>query len=130
MSELDISNSVAIIGMAGRFPGAKNLDEFWLNLCNGVESTTFFSNEELLASGIDPSLLNDPNYIKAGAILEDIDRFDAAYFGYNPREAAIIDPQHRLFLECAWEALEAAGYNSQTYTGRIGTYAVSVGIAI
>jgi acyl transferase domain-containing protein/acyl carrier protein len=123
MSELDISNSVAIIGMAGRFPGAKNLDEFWLNLCNGVESTTFFSDEELLAAGVDPSLLNDPNYIKAGAILEDIDRFDAAFFGYNPREAAIIDPQHRLFLECAWEALETAGYNSQTYTGRIGTYA-------
>ncbi|OKH20880.1 beta-ketoacyl synthase [Hydrococcus rivularis NIES-593] len=123
MSELDISNSVAIIGMAGRFPGAKNLDEFWLNLCNGVESTTFFSDEELQATGIDPSLLNDPNYIKAGAILEDIDRFDAAFFGFNPREAAIIDPQHRLFLECAWEALEAAGYNSQTYAGRIGTYA-------
>ena len=125
MSDLEINNSVegiAIIGMAGRFPGAKNIEEFWQNLKNGVESVTFFTDEELLSAGVDASVLNDPNYIKAGAILEDIELFDAGFFGFNPREAAIIDPQHRIFLECAWEALETAGYNSQTYRGRIGTY--------
>lgn len=93
---------IAIIGMAGRFPGAKNIEEFWQNLRNGVESITTFTNEELLAGGIDPDLLNDPNYVKAGAVLEDIELFDAEFFGFNPREAEIIDPQHRLFLECAW----------------------------
>ena len=125
MNDLEINNSVegiAIIGMAGRFPGAKNIEEFWQNLKNGVEAVTFFTDEELLSTGVDSSVLNDPNYIKAGAILEDIELFDAGFFGFNPREAAIIDPQHRIFLECAWEALETAGYNSQTYRGRIGTY--------
>ncbi len=114
---------IAIIGMAGRFPGAKNIDEFWHNLREGIESISRFSDEELAASGIDKEVLNQPNYVKAGAILEDIEWFDAAFFGFNPREAATCDPQHRLFLECAWEALENAGYNSETYTGKIGTYA-------
>ncbi|HAA33656.1 MAG TPA: hypothetical protein DCE56_45405 [Cyanobacteria bacterium UBA8553] len=114
---------IAIIGMAGRFPGAKNIDEFWHNLREGIESISRFSDEELAASGIDKEVLNQPNYVKAGAILEDIEWFDAAFFGFNPREAAMTDPQHRLFLECAWEALENAGYNSETYTGKIGTYA-------
>lgn len=114
---------IAIIGMAGRFPGAKNIEEFWQNLRNGVESITTFTNEELLAGGIDPDLLNDTNYVKAGAVLEDIELFDAEFFGFNPREAEIIDPQHRLFLECAWEAMENAGYNSKMYSGLIGVYA-------
>jgi len=114
---------IAIIGMAGRFPGAKNIEEFWQNLRNGVESITTFTNEELIADGIDPDLLNNPNYVKAGAVLEDIELFDAEFFGFNPREAEIIDPQHRLFLECAWEAMENAGYNSKMYPGLIGVYA-------
>ncbi|WP_337886319.1 type I polyketide synthase [Fischerella thermalis] len=114
---------IAIIGMAGRFPGAKNIEEFWQNLRNGVESITTFTNEELIADGIDPDLLNNPNYVKAGAVLEDIELFDAEFFGFNPREAEIIDPQHRLFLECAWEAMENAGYNSKMYSGLIGVYA-------
>ncbi|BAY66481.1 beta-ketoacyl synthase [Calothrix brevissima NIES-22] len=113
---------VAIIGLAGRFPGAKNIDEFWQNLLNGVESIKSFTDEELLAAGVEPTLLHQPNYVKAGAILNDIEMFDAAFFGYNPREAEILNPQHRLFLECAYEALENAGYNPQTYQSPIGVY--------
>jgi len=114
---------IAIIGMSGRFPGAKNLGEFWRNLKDGVESVSFFSDEELESSGIDPSLLRDPRYVKAKAVLQDVELFDASFFGVNPREAEIIDPQHRLFLECASEALEGAGYNPETYAGSIGVYA-------
>jgi acyl transferase domain-containing protein/acyl carrier protein len=119
----DYAGTIAIIGMAGRFPGAKNLEAFWHNLQHGVESITFFSDAELLAAGIDPTLLKQPNYVKAGAILEDIEWFDAAFFSMTPRDAAITDPQHRLFLECAWEGLENAGYSSDTYPGSIGVYA-------
>lgn len=119
----DDLNAVAIIGLTGRFPGAKNLGQFWQNLRDGVESITVFTDEELLSSGIDPAILCQPQYIKAGAILEDIELFDAEFFGFSPKEAEITDPQQRLFLECAWEALEGAGYNCQTYTGRIGVYA-------
>ncbi|MDZ7969674.1 MAG: SDR family NAD(P)-dependent oxidoreductase [Nostoc sp. DedSLP03] len=115
-------SEIAIIGLTGRFPGAKNIDEFWRNIQNGVESISFFSDEELLSSGISSSILNDPNYVKAHAILEDAELFDAAFFGFNPREAEITDPQHRLFLECAWTALESAGYDSQTYQGAVGVY--------
>ena len=114
---------IAVIGMTGRFPGAKNLDEFWRNLCEGKESIAFFSDAEVQASGVDPALLADPNYVKAGSVLEDVEAFDADFFGYNPRETEIIDPQHRLFLECAWEVLEHAGYDSERYQGRIGVYA-------
>ncbi|MFB2983004.1 type I polyketide synthase [Microseira sp. BLCC-F43] len=116
---------IAIIGMAGRFPGAKNVEEFWQNLCNGVESISFFSDEELAAAGVDLALLNNPNYVKANAVLEDIEMFDASFFGFTPREAQAMDPQQRLLLECAWNALENAGYDSQTYPGRIGIYAGS-----
>jgi non-ribosomal peptide synthase protein (TIGR01720 family) len=118
-------SEIAIIGLAGRFPGAKNIEEFWNNLQNGIESISFFSDEELLSSGISSSLLTDPNYVKANAILEDAELFDASFFGFNPREAEITDPQHRIFLECAWSALENAGYDSQTYKGAIGVYAGS-----
>jgi acyl transferase domain-containing protein/acyl carrier protein len=114
---------IAIIGMSGRFPGTKNITEFWANLCDGVEAISQFSDEELIASGVDPSLLKNPNYIKAGAVLEDIDLFDAGFFGLNPKEAEMTDPQHRLFLECAWEALENAGYDAQRCESRIGVYA-------
>src|SRR6266516_460986 len=114
---------IAIIGMVGRFPGAKNIDEFWQNLQHGVESVSFFSEEELKSSGVASTLLNDHHYVKAGAILNDVELFDAAFFGYNPREAEVMDPQQRLFLECAWEALESAGYDSETYEGLIGVYA-------
>ncbi|MBD2677472.1 MULTISPECIES: type I polyketide synthase [Nostoc] len=118
-------SEIAIIGLAGRFPGAKNLEEFWHNLQNGVESISFFSDEELLAAGVDPALITNPNYVKANAVLEDAELFDAAFFGFNPRDAEMTDPQHRIFLECAWEALENAGYNSETYNGSIGVFAGS-----
>jgi phthiocerol/phenolphthiocerol synthesis type-I polyketide synthase E len=112
---------IAIIGLAGRFPGAKNIDEFWQNLQAGKESISFFSDSELEAAGIETEILKNPQYIKAGGILEDIDLFDAAFFGFNPREAEIMDPQHRLFLECTWEALENAGY-SENNSRAIGVY--------
>ncbi|MEA5602483.1 type I polyketide synthase [Nostoc sp. UHCC 0252] len=115
-------SEIAIIGLSGRFPGAKDIDEFWDNLQNGVESISFFTDEELLSAGISSSILNDPNYVKAQGVLEDAEFFDAEFFGYNPREAEITDPQHRIFLECAWSALENAGYDSQNYQGAIGVY--------
>jgi len=118
--ELD---GIAIIGMTGQFPGAPNLDRFWYNLANGVDSITHFSDEQLKQAGVDSELLNRPNYVKAKGILEDIDLFDANFFGYNPREAQTMDPQQRVFLEQAWTALETAGYSSDCYDGRIGVYA-------
>lgn len=115
--------SIAIVGLSGRFPGAKSIAEFWQNLCGGVEAISQFSEEELISAGVDSSLFNNPNYIKAGAVLEGVDLFDAAFFGFNPKEAEMTDPQHRLFLECAWEALENAGYDVQRCESRIGVYA-------
>src|SRR4051794_17315414 len=109
--------------MSGRFPRANSIDAFWQNLKNGVESTSFFTDHELLAAGVNPAVLQDPDYVKAGGVLDDVDLFDAAFFGFTPREAELTDPQHRFFLECAWEALENAGYDSDTYEGSVGVYA-------
>lgn len=117
------TDAVAVIAMAGRFPGARNVEEFWANLHDGVESISFFSDEELLAVGVDSSLLNDPRYVKAKACVEDAEMFDPHFFGFTPREAATTDPQQRLFMECAWEALEIAGYDSEKYPGSIGVFA-------
>jgi amino acid adenylation domain-containing protein len=117
------ASDIAIIGMAGRFPGANSIERFWENLRDGVESVSFFSDEELIAAGVDPALLAHPNYVKAGVILEDIEQFDASFFGYSPREAEVMDPQHRLFLECAWEALEHAGHDPEKDGGSIGVFA-------
>jgi polyketide synthase PksJ len=114
---------IAIIGMAGRFPGASNIYQFWENLKNGRDSISFFSDEELLEAGIDPQLLNNPHYVKAYGFLENIEYFDAAFFGYTPEEARIMDPQMRLFHECVWEALEDAGYASESVDGLIGLFA-------
>ncbi|RAM48427.1 MAG: polyketide synthase [Hapalosiphonaceae cyanobacterium JJU2] len=122
-NKFDDNDEIAIIGINGRFPGAKNVEQFWKNLRDGVESISHFTDEELLATGIDPDLLNNPNYVKAASIIEDIELFDAAFFGFTPREAEITDPQHRLFLESAWEALESAGYDSESYDGKIGVFA-------
>ena len=116
-------SEVAVIGMAGRFPGAATIPQFWENLRNGTESIRFFSDEELLTAGVDPRLLEQPNYVKAKAYLEEADCFDAIFFGYSPREAEIMDPQHRVFLEAAYHALEDAGYASEKYKGAIGIYA-------
>jgi acyl transferase domain-containing protein len=116
---------IAIIGMAGRFPGADGLEGFWNNLRDGVESIRPLSDEELCASGVSRSLLDDPNYVKAGAVIPDIDAFDAEFFGFAPREAATMNPQQRIFMECAWEALETAGYDPGRYSGRVGVFAGS-----
>ena len=123
-AELDL-NGIAIIGMSGRFPGARNIGEFWQNLRGGVESLTFFTDEDLESEGLDPSIRNHPNYVNAGMPLEGIEYFDAAFFGYSPRDAEIMDPQQRLFLEEAWASLEDAGYDPETYKGLIGLYAGS-----
>lgn len=115
---------IAVIGMAGRFPGAPNIDRFWENLKNGIESISFFSDEELLEAGIDPGMLENSDYIKAaGGILEDKEYFDAAFFGYSAVEAELMDPQIRIFHECAWHALEDAGYDPFSFDGLIGLYA-------
>jgi acyl transferase domain-containing protein len=117
---------IAVIGMAGRFPGAKNLEEFWQNLENGVESISFFSDQELVNAGINPGQVEHPGYVKScGSILEDKEYFDAVFFGYKPTEAEVMDPQTRIFLECAWHALEAAGYAPGNDNGLIGLYAGS-----
>ena len=113
---------IAVVGMAGRFPGAKNLDEFWANLEAGKESIQFFSDEELAACGIDQKLLKNPDYVKAKGYLEGTDEFDASFFGYSAQEALKMDPQIRAFHECAWHTLEDAGYYPENYSGPIGLY--------
>jgi amino acid adenylation domain-containing protein len=119
MSTEGTNEGIAIIGMAGRFPGAKNLDEFWHNLCQGVESISFFNaDEDALFPGQDAT-----NYVRARGVLEQADHFDAGFFGMTPHEAVITDPQHRLFLECAWEALENAGCIPSKFEGAIGVFA-------
>ncbi len=126
LTEISATN-IAIIGMAGRFPGAKNVEEYWDNLQAGREGIKFFSDDELKAAGVPAYQLKQANYVKAGGVLDDAELFDANFFGFSPKEAQIIDPQHRLFLEQAWTALEHAGYNSNTYRGAIGVY-VGVGM--
>jgi acyl transferase domain-containing protein len=115
-------SEIAIVGMACRFPGADNIARFWQNLCDGVESVSFFSDDELLAAGVDPAELRNPHYVKAAALLKDADCFDAAFFAYTPLEARNMDPQQRLLLECSWEALEDAGYEPQQYADPIGVF--------
>ena len=122
-NENPILDAIAIIGMAGRFPGAANIDQFWRNLENGVESVTFFTRKELEASGVEAEVLDDPNYVKANGVLDGIEMFDAEFFALPPREAEVTDPQHRLFLECAWEAIERSGYDPDRYDGSIGVFA-------
>ncbi|MEW6304921.1 MAG: aminotransferase class III-fold pyridoxal phosphate-dependent enzyme, partial [Verrucomicrobiota bacterium] len=117
------AKGIAIIGMACRFPGARNVEAFWENLKGGLESITFFTPDELVAAGIDADLIQNPAYVKARSLLDDVDLFDAEFFGYSPKEAESMDPQQRFFLETAWEALENAGYDSPKYHGAIGVFA-------
>ncbi len=118
-----IPESVAIIGMAGRFPGARDVAAFWQNLCAGVESITRFTETELFRAGADPREIKDPSYVPARAVLQAPELFDAEFFGFTPRDAELIDPQHRFFLECAWEALEDAGYDPIGGLGNAGVFA-------
>ena len=119
------NTAIAIVGMAGRFPGARNVAEFWQNLKGGVEAIRPFSDAQLLAAGVSADELAQPEYVKSGVVLEDLDMFDAAFFGFSPKDASIMDPQHRIFLECAWEALEDAGHAPASFDGSIGVYAGS-----
>jgi amino acid adenylation domain-containing protein len=127
MNEVELNTTtgleVAIVGMAGRFPGAENIDAFWRNLREGVESISSFSREEAEAAGVDPALLDDPRYVRAEGVLDNPEWFDAGFFGLYPREAEVVDPQQRVFMECAWEALEHAGYDPERYPGLIGLFA-------
>jgi len=127
MHEKDNIEEIAIIGMAGRFPGAQNTFEFWQNLHDGVESIQHFTDEELIKRGVSPERLAQPNFVKAGTIFDEADMFDADFFGYNHREAEIMDPQQRVFLEIASEALESAGYSPEAYNGSIGIFAGTSG---
>jgi acyl transferase domain-containing protein/thioesterase domain-containing protein/acyl carrier protein len=119
------NSTIAIVGMSGRFPGARNIDEFWRNLRDGVESIRPLSDAQLLASGVRPEELAQPDYVKAAAVLDGVDLFDASFFGFSPRDAAIMDPQHRHFLECSWEAIENAGHLPERFPGSIGVFAGS-----
>ncbi|MFG3422746.1 amino acid adenylation domain-containing protein [Micromonospora sp. NPDC048063] len=118
-------DAIAVVGMALRFPGARTPEEFWRLVRDGVEAVREFRTEELLADGADPTLIGDPAYVRRGTELPDVDRFDAEFFGFTPREAQVLDPQHRLLLECAWEALERAGHDPEAYAGQIGLFAGS-----
>jgi acyl transferase domain-containing protein/thioesterase domain-containing protein/acyl carrier protein len=114
---------VAIVGIGLRFPGAHGARQFWSNLRAGTESVQRFSDDELAARGVSRSLLSNPAYVKAGLVLQGMDLFDAEFFGFSPKDAAILDPQHRQFLECAWEALEDAAHPPATFRGPIGVFA-------
>ncbi|MFS2223856.1 SDR family NAD(P)-dependent oxidoreductase [Pantoea sp. B65] len=117
-----VRDGIAIIGMAGRFPGASNVAEYWNNLLNGVESVRFFSPEELLAAGIDARLLDDANYVRARGYLADTDCFDNDFFGFSPREAQVLSPQVRITYECVWHALENAGYPPGSHPLSVGCF--------
>lgn len=116
-------NDIAIVGMAAHLPGSSTLDDYWHNLRNGIESITRLDEEALRAAGEDPGLLRKKNYVPVAALLEDYDKFDADFFGLSPKEAAIMDPQHRKFLEVSWEALEIAGHVPERFEGPIGVFA-------
>lgn len=120
-----LKNKIAVISMHCRFPRAGNTDEYWHNLKHGIESLDTLSDEELLAAGVSKSTFEQKNYVRKCATPQAIDLFDASFFNYHPNEAAILDPQQRMFLECAWETVEKAGYNTNTYPGLIGIFAGS-----
>jgi iturin family lipopeptide synthetase A len=117
------STDIAIIGVAGQFPGAKDIGEFWTNIKNGVESISFFSDEELLKEGISKDLINSAHYVKAGSFLKDKHYFDSSFFNYLPEEAKLMDPQIRLFHQNCWHALENAGYGDRNTLSSTGLFA-------
>ena len=115
-------SEIAIIGMVCRAPGSPSVEHFWLNLQGGAEGIRELDGLELEPSRIDPAIMTDPNYVRASGVLDEIDLFDAQFFGYTPLEAEIMDPQQRIFLECAWETLETAGYDPFRYKRAIGVF--------
>jgi len=121
-AETTRTEPIAIIGMSGRFPGAHDVEQLWTNLANGVESIAVLTQEEMRAAGIPEAISKLPGYVNAAPVLDGIDQFDAHFFGFSARDAALTDPQHRLFLETAWQALEDAGYEPGRYPGAIGVF--------
>lgn len=122
--EESTERDIAIVGMSCRLPESPNVHQFWQNLLDGKECLTPLSDEELLSAGVDPlSVRNDPGYVPVKGLIDNVENFDAKFFGVLPNEAKLIDPQHRVFLELAWECLEDAGYNSEDYEGKIGLWA-------
>ncbi len=119
------AKDIAIVGMAARLPGAPNLERFWENLIGGVESIRELSEEDLLAAGVSRRDIADPDYVRVCPILEDFEKFDAAFFGMSPREASLMDPMHRFFLEVVWEALEHSGNTGLPEEGTVGVFAGS-----
>ncbi len=124
-AELDAvsETDIAIVGMAAHLPGAASIADYWENLRNGVESISRLSEAELLANGESPARMRNANYVPAAAVLDRFDHFDADFFGFSPKEAAIMDPQHRQFLEVAWEEMENAAHTPEGFDGAIGVYA-------
>lgn len=118
-------NAIAVVGMAGKFPGANSVSEFWNNLRGGEESITTLSAETLSAAGIGDEVLANPAYVRRAPILDGVEEFDADFFGFSPQAARMTDPQHRLFLQCAWHALEDAGCDPSQFDGSIGVYGSS-----
>ncbi|MBA3773463.1 MAG: SDR family oxidoreductase [Ramlibacter sp.] len=114
--------SIAIVGLAGRFPAARSAGELWSLLRDGKEATQWLSPEELRAAGVPQGDIDDPAYVRASLVLPDMEMFDAEFFGFSKRDAAVLDPQHRHFLECAWEALEDAGHMPESFPGAIGVF--------
>ena len=123
-SQAPLLDGVAIVGMAGRFPGARSVAEFWRNQLAGIEAISHFRAEDLEVPNA-AELAKNPDYVRSRSILEDVDLFDAEFFGMLPREAELVDPQQRIFLECCWQAFEDAGYDPSSYPGAIGVYAGS-----
>ncbi|HEX3528168.1 MAG TPA: polyketide synthase, partial [Thermoanaerobaculia bacterium] len=116
---------VAVVGLACRFPGAADAGELWRNLRDGVETIRRLSAEDLAEAGVPPALAGTPGYVRAASSVDGVELFDASFFDIHPREAEILDPQQRLYLECAWHAFESAGYDCRNFPGRIGVYAGS-----
>ena len=114
---------IAVVGMACRLPGAPDLEAFWRMLRDGRDARRELTDERLRTLGVPPEVLADPGYVKAAMVLDGIDQFDAGFFGLSPRDAALFDPQHRVWLEVCWEALEHAGHLPERFPGRIGVFA-------
>ncbi|MET0383372.1 MAG: SDR family NAD(P)-dependent oxidoreductase [Burkholderiaceae bacterium] len=120
--KFNLNHDIAVVGMTGLFPGANSVEEFWKNILAGKESISFFSPEELAAAGVSQKRMVDGRFVAARGRIGGVQDFDAGFFGYAPREAEVMDPQQRLFLEQSWKALELAGYDPESYPGRIGVF--------
>ncbi|HUH37195.1 MAG TPA: polyketide synthase, partial [Spongiibacteraceae bacterium] len=123
--DADAASDIAIVGMACRFPGANSPDAFWTLLRDGIEARTELSDDALREAGVPEALIENPRYVKSGMFLQGMEQFDPGFFGFSPLDGKILDPQHRHFLECSWEALEDGGYDPARFPGAIGVFAGS-----